>query len=537
MGTVVLEKLGDEASLILRSCADAMPDLAFDIDPSTGQVLERLRTADHRIDAIVLGSLLEQPMQVAEQVHSVDPDLSIVIVGAAERLDQIRHESRLSPFPVRTVAYCASGDGPALSHGVVDAVTRTRQRRHYRATVSATRAKVESFGQLPPRPAQILDQLMDLAPVGVVVADGDLTVTAMNRRASRILDAGTRPTSAVTLPGYLPESQRERFSRLILDCASSDESRPPAVFETTRADGRPRFLEVTAAAMPAEDGSRSIMVILLDVTERELATAGLRRTRDGLEAHVQERTAELNRLYRELEGATAKLEESNQELAQFAYVASHDLQEPLRMVGSYCQLLQRRYHGQLDEKADEFIAYAVDGAQRMQRLISDLLALSRVESRGKDLVPTDLKEVVRLALENLQVTVRESGARVTVGALPEVMGDDTQLLQVFQNLIGNAIKFRSDREPVVHVSAQRAEDAWEVMVRDNGIGIDAEHADRIFEVFRRLHGRDHYEGTGIGLAVCKKMVERHGGRIWVESVSGEGSAFHFTLPVAEGTGL
>ena len=172
-------------------------------------------------------------------------------------------------------------------------------------------------------------------------------------------------------------------------------------------------------------------------------------------------------------------------------------------------------------------------SSRMQRLIRDLLSLSRVESRGKDLVPTDLNEVVRLALENLQVTVRESGAEVNVDDLPKVMGDETQLVQVFQNLIGNAIKFRSDRAPEIHVGAHRANGEWEVVVRDNGIGIDPEHVDQIFEVFRRLHGRDDYAGTGIGLAVCKKVVERHGGRIWVESGLGQGSVFHFTLPAVE----
>lgn len=237
---------------------------------------------------------------------------------------------------------------------------------------------------------------------------------------------------------------------------------------------------------------------------------------------------------RELEESVAELGRSNAELQQFAYVASHDLQEPLRMVSSYTQLLAKRYKGKLDADADEFIAYAVDGATRMQRLIHDLLAYSRVSTRGRDFEAVSLEAVLMYALDNLKKAIEESGAVVTHQELPVVTGDERQLVQLFQNLLSNAIKFGGNQPPRVHVSAKSADSAWLVSVRDNGIGLEPQFADRIFVIFQRLHNRAEYPGTGIGLALCKKIVERHGGRIWVESELGKGATFYFTIPVHHG---
>lgn len=252
--------------------------------------------------------------------------------------------------------------------------------------------------------------------------------------------------------------------------------------------------------------------------DRELEAA-----RASLERRVDERTEALVR-------QTEELTRSNADLEQFAYVASHDLQEPLRMVASYTQLLAEQTKGTLDRDAQDYIGFAVDGALRMQALISDLLAYSRVSRAGLAVEELVAGDVVAHALKNLEVAIAESGARVTIDPLPAVRASRTQLLQLFQNLIGNAIKFRGERSPHIQVGAEHQDGAVTFSVRDNGIGFDPKYAPKIFVIFRRLHARGKYPGTGIGLAVCKKIVEQHGGRIWVESKPGVGTEFFFTIP-------
>jgi len=280
---------------------------------------------------------------------------------------------------------------------------------------------------------------------------------------------------------------------------------------------------------------------------RERNQGELRRGQNDLEKQVEERTlalrqanqslqneiSERRRAEEALEKKTQELARSNRDLEQFAYVASHDLQEPLRMVTSYVQLLARRYKGKLDSDADEFIVFAMDGAIRMWRLINDLLAYSRVSTESRELESTDCEAVLNESLDNLKVAIEENGAVVTHDSLPTVMADNPQLVQLFQNLIGNAIKFRGSEPPHVHLSASRNGDRWTFSVRDNGIGIAPEYARRIFILFQRLHSREKYAGTGIGLAICQKIVERHGGDIWVESELGRGATFYFTLPAGK----
>jgi PAS domain S-box-containing protein len=280
-------------------------------------------------------------------------------------------------------------------------------------------------------------------------------------------------------------------------------------FETrmVRKDGA--LIEVSIAMSPIQDARGNITAystLSTDISQRKHA-----------ERALAERTTEITR--------------SNAELEQFAYVASHDLQEPLRMVASYVELLARRYKGRLDQDADEFIGFAVDGAVRMKRLINDLLNYSRA-GRGQPLGPVQLGGAVNRALANLAFSIEEAGAIVTCDALPTVRGDESQLVELVQNLVANAVKFRGPRPPRIHISSTRKGAQWLISVRDNGIGINSEYADRIFVMFQRLHGAAEYPGTGIGLAICKRIVERHGGVIWMESQPGHGSTFQFTLNAA-----
>ena len=251
-------------------------------------------------------------------------------------------------------------------------------------------------------------------------------------------------------------------------------------------------------------------------------------------AAVEDAGQEVAQARAALEEQAVELQRSNRELEQFAYVASHDLQEPLRKVASFCQMLERRYSGQLDERADQYIHFAVDGAKRMQQLINDLLEFSRVGRLSTPQTDVDLMVCLRNGLFNLQVAREESGAEVTWDELPHLLGEAPLLTQLLQNLIGNAIKFHSDQPPRVHIGVRRDGDDWEFWCSDNGIGIEPEYADRVFLIFQRLHAKETYGGTGIGLAMCKKIVEHHGGRIWVDETAqdGPGATVRFTLPVA-----
>ena len=270
--------------------------------------------------------------------------------------------------------------------------------------------------------------------------------------------------------------------------------------------GNELFVEIMVYPVKDEEGNIiQFVYIYRDITERKRAEKALKQMSD-------------------------ELARSNADLQQFAYTASHDLQEPIMVVAGFVKLLAKRYKGKLDEKADEFIEHAIEGTERMQVLIKDLLDYSRVGSTDKSFTPTDCLSALDKAVFNLQIAIKESGAVITHDDLPTVMADSSQLTRLFQNLISNAMKFRGKETPKIHISAKHKDDEWIFSLKDNGIGIDPKFSEQIFVMFQRLHTKKEYIGTGIGLATCKKIIERHGGRIWVESQHGKGSTFFFSIP-------
>jgi PAS domain S-box-containing protein len=350
--------------------------------------------------------------------------------------------------------------------------------------------------------------LLEAAPDAMVVVNAAGEIVLLNLQAEKQFGYRRDELVGQKVKNIIPEGFAERLI--------ADGTRTAA---EALAQQIGTGIELIARRKDGTDFPIEIMLSPLESTEGILVTAAIRdiTERKKSEQHLVKTVGELKR--------------SNDELQQFAYVASHDLQEPLRMVASYTQLLAKRYKGRLDSDADEFIAYAVDGSNRMQGLIQDLLAYSRAGTNGKALHEISSEKALKDALANLWATIQESGALVTHDSLPAITTDDTQLVLVFQNLVGNAIKYRSAEIPRVHVSATKnGGKEWNFSVQDNGLGIDPQYFDRIFVLFQRLHGREEFKGTGIGLAICKKIVERLGGRIWVESQPQKGSTFYFALP-------
>jgi len=354
--------------------------------------------------------------------------------------------------------------------------------------------------------------LLEAAPDAMVVVNQTGDIVLLNLQAEKQFGYRRNELLGQKVKNIIPDGFAERL--VADDLRSAEDALAQQIGTGIELSGRRR----DGSEFPIE-----LMLSPLANSDGILVTAAIRdiSVRKFAEGNLARKVEELSR--------------SNEELGQFAYIASHDLQEPLRMVASYTQLLSRRYKGKLDSDADEFIAFAVDGANRMQRLIQDLLAYSRVGTKENNLADISSEAALDRALMNLRGAITDSGAQVTHDPLPMVRADEGQLVQLFQNLVGNAIKYQNPGTPRIHVSAAKdIENRQEFLVRDNGLGIDPQYFDRIFGMFQRLHKRDEFTGTGIGLAICKKIMERHGGNISVASKPGEGSTFRFSLADGEG---
>ena len=377
--------------------------------------------------------------------------------------------------------------------------------------ISVRKAAEAHLGQMEGR----YRGLLEAAPDAMVVVNQGGEIVLLNVQAEKQFGYRRDELLGQKVTNVIPDGFAER---LIADGLRSTEDALAQQIGTG--------IELTGRRKDGSEFPLEIMLSPLESADEMLVTAAIR--------DISVRKTAEGVLFQKVE----ELKRSNVELGQFAYIASHDLQEPLRMVASYTQLLSRRYKGRLDADADEFIAYAVDGASRMQRLIQDLLTYSRVGTKGKDLLDTSSEEALEHALINLRGAIKDGDAVVTHDPLPHVRADAMQLTQLFQNLVGNAIKYQAgDDAPHIHISAAlNSGKKWEFSVKDNGLGIDAQYFEKIFGMFQRLHKRDEYAGTGIGLAICRKIVERHGGVISVESEPGLGSTFRFDLSGPQGTG-
>jgi PAS domain S-box-containing protein len=474
-GMVVVNQLGEIALLN----AQAEKQFGYQRDELLGQMVKSI-IPEGFAERVIADGTRTAAEALAQQIGT-----GIELTGRRKDGSEFPIEIMLSPLD--------SAEGILVTAAIRDISVRKEAERHLVQTEGKYRG------------------LLEAAPDGMVVVNQSGEIVLLNAQAENQFGYQRDELLGQIVKTIIPEGFAERLI--------ADETRTAA---EALAQQIGTGIELTGRRKDGSEFPIEIMLSPLDSAEGILVTAAIRdiSVRKEGEADLVQKIDELNR--------------SNQELEQFAYVASHDLQEPLRMVASYTQLLSKRYKGKLDSDADEFIAFAVDGANRMQRLIQDLLTYSRVGKRGLELHDVSSDRALQQALKNLSAVVEERGAVVTHDPLPVVKADEVQLVQLFQNLVGNAIKYQGAGVPHVHIFAQRSGTSkWTISVRDTGLGISPEFFERIFGMFQRLHKRDEFEGTGMGLAICKKIVERHGGSISVESQLGEGSTFRFDLVGSE----
>ena len=523
-------KVADEAAVRMREVVAAIAD-SFAVCSSDWIVVfandESARSFGRRPDQVI-GRNLWELVPDASGTSSFGAQLR----RAMDQRVVTRHEDRVGGGDqwLEVSAYPLPDGGVAIYSRDITARKLQEEMRARAAAYEALRAEVAGVMDSPGEIRALLQRCCDavvrylpLSSVRVWLLDpsGQWLDPEASAGPASARDGPTGRTSAGE--SAMGRVVIERRALLLPDAPTGNGQVPDEAW--ARREG-----PVTFAGYPLQVGDRALGA--LDARAPQ-ALAGdtlvaLERAAEAIAHGIARRRAEI-----ELDERARELARSNADLEQFAYVASHDLQEPLRIVASYNQLLARRYRGRLDRDADEFIAFSVDGITRMQRLINDLLAYSRVGSRPRELMPVDMERVLATALHNLGHAIADAGARVTHDPLPTIQGDDGQLVQLLQNLVGNAIKFHGPAVPVVHVSARAGEREWIFAVTDNGVGIDPQYFDRIFVIFQRLHARESYPGTGIGLALCKRIVEGHGGRIWVDSAPRRGSTFCFALPAPE----
>ena len=483
-----------------RGLLEAAPDAMVVVNPGGDIVLLNVQAEKqfgYRRDELVgqkVKNIIPEGFAerlVADGLRS-DADALAQQIGTGIELNGRRKDG--SEFPIEIMlSPLESAEGTLVTAAIRD--------------ISVRRAAEKHLGQMEGR----YRGLLEAAPDAMVVVNRRGEIVLLNVQAERQFGYHRDELVGQKMKNIIPDGFAERLI--------SDGLRSP---EDALAQKIGTGIELIGRRKDGTEFPIELMLSPLESAEGVLVTAAIRdiTTRKTAETHLIHKVEELNR--------------SNEELGQFAYIASHDLQQPLRMVASYTQLLSRRYKGKLDAEADDFIAFAVDGANRMQRLIQDLLAYSRVGTKGTDLLDYSSEEALQQALINLRAPIGDSGALVTHDPLPNVLADEMQLIQLFQNLVGNAIKYQSPGIPVIHVSAaMNVEKKWIFSIRDNGLGIDPQYFEKIFGMFQRLHKREEFAGTGIGLAICKKIVERHGGNISVESQPGQGSTFRFTLEAGE----
>ena len=532
MQTILLVQVDPATTARLREAAGG--EVAIEEATGPAAAVERL---EHGVDGLVLavlGETLEEPVRLAQQIAVRNRLASVMLLTEARRCDQLRQAIQFAPFLSSTVT-CQVTDAPdRLVEAFRETLDRAGRQRRYERMMHAARARLQQTP--PPRQtsALYLDRLLDHAPIGVVIVDAEGRIRAWNRHAGVIFDLNERQAMNRRLASLFPEAEHNRLHSFLADHREAPHDAPPETFVRAGARAVLQYLDVTATSVEGRDEEPGTMVLFQDVTQRVVAEQETRRLSQevAVAAALAQQAEQLRHLNQELELR-------NRELQEFAYVASHDLQEPLRKIRAFADLLDSDYRHVIDDEGRLYLHRVQDAAGRMSELLSALLEYSRVSTRARAFAPVDLNRTATEVTADLEILSGDVSGRIEVGRLPTVEGDPVQMRQLFQNLIGNGLKFhRKDAPPIVRVEGAlerngTAEAVCRIEVSDNGIGFDEKYADRIFAPFERLHTRERFAGTGMGLAICRRIVERHHGTIEARSRKDEGSTFVVRLPVRQ----
>lgn len=517
---VLINSQNNELADLLRK-HDYGQKVTFEVDES-GQLIKNIGLSNDPKDAIILDHTNDNTINLIKQVRSISRDLAVMVLVNNKDLKTLKTTLQLTPF-LGNMNFCFGVNEinqlPEKLDDILNKLTAKREFNLLKKSVNETLANFE-----PSNVAQkefILDQIMEYAPIGVCVLDEKYIIKYANVEFESIFGRSVKDLVDKPFPRLLPTKEAGKFLKSISTNSKSKEE-VSKTLQYKNEDQEVLTVEYLVKEI-TQKNSKNYLLILNDITQKAELEQKLKDYNKSLEIEVNKRTTALNK-------SLHIIHEQNKHLEQFVYVASHDLQEPLRTISSYIQLLEMRYSSKLDPTAKRFMEFISEGADRMRILIKGLLDHSRI-GRKKSKTDISTKKLVDEVILDLGKTIADNNVSVSCGKLPIVPGFEMDLRLLFQNLISNAIKFqRKGVTPTIKISARLKENKWVFAIKDNGIGIEKKYSDKVFEIFQRLHTKRHYEGTGIGLAHCKKIVEMHEGNIWVKSELGKGSTFYFTIP-------
>jgi PAS domain S-box-containing protein len=468
--------------------------------------------------SFIIGSDIEDPVQSAQRLHTLEKNAKIILLAKSDENTKVLKEAiRFSPS-IGTEVYCLDESDERHLEKLNEVLQSSIQAQKYRSVIANSNSRISAnlSSQKPAMNQQFVNKLMDIAPIGIAIIDRWGKIMGWNKEAASIFKKNEAMVLGTPLIQLFVQPDGHKLERYLNHCFKKSEytdSIDTLDLERKLQGNTRQFLNITAALFTDHRVDDKLLVLAIkDITNRILSARRLR---------------ELNLSLKE---QTKELAASNAELEQFVFVASHDLQEPLRMITSFLTQLEKKYDSVLDDKGRQYIHFATDGAKRMRQVILDLLEFSRVGHADPERNTVDLNQVLEEIISMHKQLVKERDAIIEFDKLPKINAVRSLILQLFQNLINNAIKYQEkDHKPVVKIAWSEDDDYWHFRIRDNGIGIAKEYSEKIFHIFQRLHGREEYTGTGIGLALCKKIVQEHGGEIGVESEEGKGSTFYFTI--------